>query len=117
MKASNWIIGGLVILCCVFLFWDIQDRDYAESQRIEKEQAEADFKHTLDSAYSAGKLLIDSITYYKADKKRSDSTVNAIKVTAGIIQKRYEKVAHISYSNDTLRSSALSDLYPSLRNR
>jgi len=104
---------ALIAVVLVLLFCNVENRESAEGEKVARERAEARYQVTLDSAYGAQAVLEDSVFYYKKAKKASDSIALGEQKRGQLIQKRYEKVTHVRFSNDSLRSGALSDLYPS----
>lgn len=113
----KWLFAGLVGYAILITWTAVDKNEYAEAKRVEFLRLEAKYEFTLDSARRAGKSLTDSISAAKTAKLVSDSIALAEKGRAQKIQKAYEKITHVRYANDTLRSRAISELYHSFRRR
>ena len=111
----TYIYLTLIGIILILLFWNVENKQASEDYRIELEQQKATLKHWEDS------LRAQIKEYQKADLRAlqviQEATIRADRAEAKLntANEKIKYVRFVRFSSDSVRSGAISELYPSYK--
>lgn len=110
---KNYLTIALVAIIFGLLWWNVENREFAEAYRLEKQRNEVNLKRSIDSATRVGKFRTDSIVVALESKRLAEVDKKDQLLKTEIKRRKRAEVKLVAYTRDSQRDSVLSELYAS----
>lgn len=116
MKTKSLIIAFIIIIGVLIMFLITTPSGYKrEINQVKKDLKKVESER--DSLFIQLKITQDGLKIANYNLKNAQIASEKAKKETKYYKDKYEKIRFVDFANDSIRSSELSKLYPSYKNR
>jgi septal ring factor EnvC (AmiA/AmiB activator) len=116
MKTKSVIIAFIIIIGVLITILITTPSGYKRQiEEVKKELRQVELER--DSLYGQLKITQDGLKVANYNLKQAQISSEKAKKETKYYKDKYEKIRFVDFANDSIRSSELSKLYPSYKNR